>query len=63
MDDSFDRRGLVSGKIIENEKKSEMFYALPLLFRSLQVTFWEMFIEYNPIPVIIYTNSIIDLVR
>ena len=26
MDDSFDRRGLVSGNIIKNEKKSEMFY-------------------------------------
>ena len=29
MDDSFDSRGLVSGNIIKNEKKSEMFYVLP----------------------------------
>ena len=34
MDDSFDRRGLVSGNIIKNEKKSEMFYVLPSDFAA-----------------------------
>ena len=63
MDDSFDSRGLVSGNIIKNEKKSEMFYVPPFVsvFASdiLRNVHW---VQSNT-RYILHTNSIIDLVR
>ena len=64
MDDSFDRPGLVSGNIIKNEKKSEMFYVRPFCLGFYKWHF-EKYVHWvqSNTRYILHTNSIIDLVR